>query len=91
MTPYVVVWAVLALIVLALAGWRQVIDMHEDDSIHLKDSQTGMVAEQITLARKVTAIDRLGKALTVLTILYGLVLAGWVVYQQWLVSSKLPG
>lgn len=91
MTPYVVVWAVLALIVLALAAWRQVIDMHEDDSIHLNDSQAGLVNEQLSLVKKVTAIDRVGKVLTVMTFLYGLALASWVLYQQWLESSKLPG
>lgn len=91
MTPYVVVWAALALVVLALAAWRQVIDLHEDDSIHLHDSETGLVTQQMTLAKKVSTIDRLGKALTLVTILYGLALAGWVVYQQWLESSKLPG
>lgn len=90
MTTYVAIWAVLALIVLALAGWRQMIGIHEDDSIHLKESQASLVTEQVALGRKITTIDRVGQALTVVTILYGLALAGWVIYEQWLISSKLP-
>lgn len=91
MTPYVVVWAALALVVLALAVWRQIIDIHEDDSIHLRENQAGLVTEQVSLAHKVRAIDRLGKTLTVVVLLYGIALAGWVVYLQWIESSKLPG
>jgi hypothetical protein len=90
MTTYVVIWVVLALIVLALAGWRQLIGMHEDDSIHLKDSQASLVTEQAMLGRKIGKIDRVGQTLTVVTVLYGLALAGWVLYEQWLASSKLP-
>jgi hypothetical protein len=89
MTPYIVVWAAMAVAVLALAAWRQVIDMHEDDSIHLGDGQTALVTNQVTLAQKIKSIDRVGKLLTVVAALYGLGLCGWMVYQQWIGSMKL--
>ena len=89
MTPYIVIWAALALMVLALAAWRQLIDFHEDDTIHLHENEKGLVNNQIAMAHKIGSIDRVGKVLTVVTALYGLVLCGWVVYQQWITSGKL--
>jgi arsenate reductase-like glutaredoxin family protein len=48
----------MALVLLVLAAWRQFIDLHEDDTIHLGEQQAGMVNEQATLARKVGVIER---------------------------------
>jgi hypothetical protein len=87
MTPYIVVWAAMAAVILVLAIWRQMIDMHEDDSVHLADPS--LVTSQVALTRKITSIDRVGKILTVVAALYGLALCGWVVYQQWISSTKL--
>jgi hypothetical protein len=87
--PHIAIWATLAVIILVLAIWRQMIDIHEDDSIHLGESEAGLVKDQISLARKVTTIDRAGKTLTVIAAVYGLAICGWVVYQQWVGSMKL--
>ncbi len=86
---HIVVWVALALTVLMLAAWRQVLDLHEDDSIHLKDGQAGLVKDQVDLARKISSLDRIGRALTVAAVVYGLAICGWVVYQQWIGSMKL--
>jgi hypothetical protein len=91
MTPFIAIWAAMALAVLILAAWRQFIDFHEDDSIHLGEQQSGMVNDQVTLARKVGVIDRWGKVLTVATIAYGVGIACYYLYQQWIDSSRLPG
>ena len=89
MTPYVAVGALLALSVLILAAWRQVMDLHEDDSIHLKEAEAGMVKNQVDLAQRIKVVDRAGKTLTVIAALYGLAMAGWVIYRQWIESAKL--
>ncbi len=89
MTLFILVWAAMVVAILALAAWRQVIGMHEDDSIHLHDRQSGLVQQQFTLAGKIRSIDRAGKALTIVAVLYGVALAGWVLYQQWIGSMKL--
>lgn len=89
MTPYVAVGALLALSVLILAAWRQVMDLHEDDSIHLKEAEAGMVKDQVALAQRIKSVDRAGKTLTVIAALYGLAMAGWVIYRQWIESAKL--
>ena len=89
MTPYVAVGALLALSVLILAAWRQVMDLREDDSIHLKEAEAGMVKNQVDLAQRIKVVDRAGKTLTVIAALYGLAMAGWVIYRQWIESAKL--
>ena len=91
MTPFLAVLAAMALAVLILAGWRQFIDLHEDDTIHLGERETGMVTEQASLARKVGTINRWSRVLTIVTAAYGLGLAAYFLYQQWIDSGKLPG
>ena len=91
MTPLIAVWAAMALAVLILAAWRQLIDLHEDDTIHLGEQQTAMVSEQANLARKLTVVDRWSRLLTIATVAYGIALAGYYLYQQWIDSSRLPG
>jgi uncharacterized membrane protein len=89
MTPYVAVGALLALSVLVLAAWRQVMDLHEDDSIHLKEAEAGMVKNQVDLDQRIRVVDRVGKTLTVIAVLYGLAVASWMIYRQWIESAKL--
>ena len=91
LTPFIAIWAGMALAVLILAAWRQLIDLHEDDSLHLGEQQGAMVTEQASLARKLTVIDRWGKLLTIATVAYGVALAAYYVYQQWIDSGRLPG
>ena len=78
--PYAVSWGVLAIVVLTLILYRRSITSHEDDSIHLEGSGP---AEQVALAHRLNVVDRWGKALTVLTVVFGLVLAGIYMYQVW--------
>lgn len=91
MTPFLAIWAVLAAMVLVLAVWRQLQDLHEDDSIHLGDRETAVVQQQANLAKRQEAIGRWSRMLTVVTLLYGMALGGYYLYQQWIESGKLPG
>jgi hypothetical protein len=91
MTPFIAIWAVMALAVLILAAWRQFIDLHEDDTIHLGDQQAGVIKDQATLARKMDTVNRWSRVLTIATIVYGVGIACYYLYQQWIDSSKLPG
>jgi hypothetical protein len=78
--PYAVFWGVLALVVVFLIFYRKSISSHEDDSIHLEG---GMVAQQLTLGHRLNVIDRWGKTLTVIAIVFGLGLAALYLYQIW--------
>ena len=91
MTPFVTIWAGMALVVLILAAWRQFIDLHEDDTIHLGEQQGEVVKEQVTMARKIGTIDHWAKLLALATVAYGVALGGYYLYEQWVDSSKLLG
>ncbi|HVN05546.1 MAG TPA: hypothetical protein VMT86_14070 [Bryobacteraceae bacterium] len=78
--PYAVVWGVLAIAVLFLVLYRRSVSSHEDDSIHLEGAAP---SEQVTLAHRLALIDRWGKSLTVLAVVFGLALAAIYMYQVW--------
>jgi len=82
LTTYVVAWAVLTIVVLALALARYLVSFREDDNIHLSEAESGMITNQMSIFGKLDAIDRWGKVLTVVALLTGLVLAGIYLYQR---------
>jgi hypothetical protein len=85
--PFVIVWAVLAAVVLVLIFWRKAVSSHEDDSLHV--SQAGAIQEQVGMAQKLEQIDKWGKILTVIAVVYGLILGGIYFYQSWIASSSI--
>lgn len=86
--PYAIAWAVLAVIVLILAIARKQVSANEDDSIHLSGGEAS-VSEQVTIAKKLSAIDRWGKILTVVLAVSGLALAILYGMQMWDATSKV--
>ena len=92
--PYAMGWAALAILVIAISAYRRTLANHEDDSLHIRDDEVQMVAQQGVLAHKLEVIDRWGKILTVLLVALGVVLAGIYMYWSWIElnasSSNLP-
>ena len=87
--PYVSVWAVLAVGVLALVGYRMSVAHHDDASLDVLEKNAGVIAQQTLAIQRIGAIDRWGKSLTVLTILYGLAIAGVYIAHGWLEATKI--
>ncbi|QOY89627.1 hypothetical protein [Paludibaculum fermentans] len=85
--PFAIVWAVLGVIVLSLALMRRSVSANEDDSIHL-GAASGAIDQQMTTAKKLEAIDKWGKLLTVVLAVTGLVLAILYGMQVWDATSK---
>ena len=82
--PFVVLWAVLALAVISLIVYRRVVAAGEDDMIHVSDAAGSVTSHQVSVAQKLDQIDKWGKTLTVITVVYGVVLASVYVYQSWM-------
>jgi len=78
--PYAVFWGVLAIAVITLIIYRKSVSNREDDSIHLEGN---VATQQTTVAHKLASIDRWGKSLTVVTVIFGIVLAAIYFYQVW--------
>ena len=87
--PFMIFGIVLVLVVMSLAIWRKMVAMSEDDSLHvLADSD--LIPKQEAVAHKLEAIDKWGKVLTIVTVVYAFLIVAFFVYQQWVHSTALP-
>lgn len=84
--PFVIAGGVLVLAVIAMIVWRTAVSTREDDTIHVLED-AAMVSSQVAVARKLAVIDRWGKLLTVVTIIYAAGVAALYVYQVWMRST----
>lgn len=87
--PFMVLWMLLAVTVLVLIVKRKLVASHEDDSLHVLASSTGSVTEQVSVATKLEVIDKWGKILTVITVVFGLLLGAAYIYQNWVLASTV--
>jgi hypothetical protein len=80
-TSLVVIWALLAQVVVLLAGYRKIASASEDETLHLGNPTESM--HQVGIAHRLDVIDKWGKLFTVIAAAYGLVLAIVYTYQTW--------
>ena len=83
--PLIVAWTVLAVSVITLIVWRKAVARGEDDQVHLLNSAA--VPHQAEVAHKLEVIDRWGKIVTAVTILFGVLIAALFFYQTWVAGS----
>jgi hypothetical protein len=75
--PYLGIWALVALLALVLALYRKFVSAHEEDRyVHISEGEAHLIAHQVSINRKLQAIDRWGEILTMLALVAGLALAG---------------
>jgi hypothetical protein len=87
--PLAVGWSILALVVIVLIVMRKRVASQEDDTLHVLDGDARLVGRQSAVAQKLLVIDRWGKILTVIAILYGIALACAFIYNNWIEASGL--
>jgi len=88
--PFFVLWILLAVSIIALIIWRKMVASNEDDTLHVL--QGGAVPQQAAVAQKLDMIDRWGKILTVIAVVFGLLVGAAYVYQVWVQSAQIqPG
>lgn len=80
--PHVVIWFVLTLIVISLAIYRRRINAEVDENLHVLDAEAQAIPTQEIVARKLTIVDRWGKILTVISVLYLLGMAAAYIYSS---------
>jgi hypothetical protein len=83
-TPYIILWSLLGLVVLALALYRKVIMQHEEDElIHLSAGEERLIPHQVALTAKLNKIDRWGEILTIVAVVSGLAMAAIYLWGAW--------
>ena len=83
--PYATVWGVLLVVVVILAIVRHKMAAQEDDTLKLSDGEVGAISVQETVAKKLSAVETVGKTLTVVLVVSGLILAavyGWALFNS---------
>jgi ABC-type nitrate/sulfonate/bicarbonate transport system permease component len=87
LTPYAIAWGLLAIVVIILAFWRRHVAAQEDDTLHVTGPDN-VLAQQMTVARKLELIDRWGKTLTVILAITGLILGVLYAMYLWEATSR---
>jgi hypothetical protein len=87
LTPWVIGWAVLAGVVIILMIYRWMVANREDDSLHVSDADAAVVDQQVVFAKKLAAVDRWGKIMTAVALIYALGLLGLYMYRSWVETS----
>lgn len=88
--PFVILWILLALTVLTLLIWRKTVSIKEDDNLHVLDGASVVKsAEQIAIAQKLDLIDKWGKIVTIVAVVYGVILGALYVWQSWVQNSNI--
>jgi type VI protein secretion system component VasF len=91
LVPYLIVWAVLAAVIVGLLIYRRFLSEAEDDTLHVSDPTGSITSRQVIMAKKLEVIDRWGKILTVIAVLYGVALLVAYLYLGWVQSTQLSG
>ena len=86
--PLVMVWVVFAGIVLVLLINRFLLTVHEDTSIHTHAADQSLSERQAGIAHRLELIDYWGRLLTIVTLLYGLGIAGAYLFLAWQIYPK---
>jgi hypothetical protein len=90
LTPYIALWSLLGLVVLGLALYRKLINLHEeDDLVHIDEAEQRLIPHQVAINAKIHKINRLGEVLTVATVVCGLAIAVAYLYGAWLANQTV--
>jgi hypothetical protein len=82
LTPLLIVWAGLTLILILLLIYRGTLSMHEDDQIFLDDANAHLAKEQEELARKMDRLQPWVRACGAASALLIVVIAGMELYSR---------
>jgi len=88
LTPFVFLGALLLISVAAMVIWRKVVAQTEDDHLHVLDAKPHM-AEQMTVVQKLEFIDKWGKLLTIITVVYLILVSALFIWKQFAVGGNL--
>lgn len=74
--------------VLALALYRYFVSKEQDFHIHVNPTEATEVGKQSSIATRLNWIDRWGKSLTIVTLVYFLAILMLILYKSWQQSQN---
>ena len=86
--PFIGIEVALILAIFAMIAWRKTVAREEDDTLHVLQGEP--VAHQAAVAHKLDVIDKWGKAVTVIAVVFGLLVAAAYIYQVWVQGTQVP-
>jgi flagellar basal body-associated protein FliL len=86
-----VIWLVAVIALGGLAIYRKFVSRSEVDVLHLRQSESSQVFQQEAFAHRLATIDRWGKLLTIILIVYAALLACGYSYLAWRGSDQFTG
>ena len=72
----------LILATLAMVAYRKYISRDTDELVHLGEGSVQASAKQVAYDKSVSQVDKITKLLMIVTILYGVALGAFMIYQQ---------
>jgi hypothetical protein len=89
--PWLILWAALTTVVLALAIWRVTVVKREGEAggLHVAAGDVGLEQKETEIARSLVRIDFWGKTLTVLSAILILAIGSIWLYNGWLEANKI--
>ncbi len=85
--PFLALWIAMAAVVIVMIARRRVVARQEDDSLHVLNM--GAATHQVDVSHKLDVIDKWGKILTAITVVYGLLLGALYMYQSWVEMAHI--
>ena len=86
-----ILWIVLAIAIAILFFWRRFAAGNDYDLVNMHDTSGLSIAKQEATAKTLAQLDRIMMILIVVTVVYGLAIGGFYVYEAFVNGGKLPG
>jgi energy-converting hydrogenase Eha subunit G len=89
MIVHLVVLGALALAVCVMFLYRRWVEDHDDHNIHLHNTATDsrIIHMQEDAAKRLELVEKALRYLTIIVVVYGVVLAGYAIYTEWITSQ----
>jgi len=88
MIALIVVFCLLLASVIVLAAMRKAVGSQEEDLL-LHAGDPTLVEKKSFVVERIDAIEKWGKTMTVITVVYGLILLGWLLWTGWHQSAQI--
>ena len=89
MLAFSILWVALATAVVVLATVRKVASRDEDGYLHVRDAESRITHQQVSVAQRLDTIDQWGKMVTAAAVVYGLALLTGFCYIGWQNSLQI--